>query len=298
MLRSLISLLLLANLSTGSLMPAENHIQKSFDPTDLLFVNRIPVKKHNAIQPDIEAKAALVMDVDSGIVLFEKNLRSEMPMASLTKIMTAILVLESLNLNDVVTIDENYSAMKEDITGVKIWLRQNEKITVENLLVGLLVRSGGDAALALAKHHSGSVEEFVNAMNKKAEMLNLKNTHFQNPVGMDADNHYSSVFDLAILTKYALRFPVFRNIIRMKEASITSLNGLINHSFKSTNYLLDSYLDILGGKTGTTDEAGASVINLARSPNGHEIIAIILNSSNRFQENKSIIDWTFRNYDW
>ncbi len=298
MLRSLISLLLLANLSTGTLLPPVSDIQKSFDVTDLLSVNRIPVKDYNAIQPDIEAKAALIMDVDSGVVLFEKNGRDQLSIASLTKIMTAILVMESLSLYEVVTVDENYANLSEDEVGVRIWLRQNEKITVGDLLVALLVRSAGDAAFALAKHHSGSVEEFVNEMNKKAEILNLKNTHYMNPIGLDDDEHYSSVFDLAILTKYALRFQTFRNIIKIKEANITSTNGRISHSFKSTNRLLDSYLDIQGVKTGTTDAAGESVINLARSPDGHEIIAIILDSPNRFQENKSIIDWVFRNYSW
>ena len=103
---------------------------------------------------------------------------------------------------------------------------------------------------------------------------------------------------MAILTKYALRFSTFRNIIKIREAKITSTNGKIKHTFKSTNHLLNSYLDIQGVKTGTTDAAGASVINLARNGGGHEVIAIILNSPDRFQENKSIIDWTFRSYSW
>lgn len=298
MLRSLISLLLLANLNAGTLLSEAADTQFSFNETDLLEVNQIPVKNYNAIQPDIEAKSAIVMDVESGIVLFEKDARQQIAIASLTKIMTAILILESHDLYEVVTVDENYAAMSEDEIGVRIWLRQNEKITVGNLLVALLVRSAGDAAFALAKHHSGSVEEFVNEMNEKAHALNLANTYFKNPIGIDEDGHYSSAFDLAILTKYALRFPTFRNTIRIKEAEIKSTDGKITHSFKTTNYLLYSYLDIQGVKTGTTDEAGQSVINLARSPDGHEIIAVVLNSPDRFQENKSIIDWTFRSYTW
>jgi serine-type D-Ala-D-Ala carboxypeptidase (penicillin-binding protein 5/6) len=298
MLRSLISLLLLANLNAGTLLPGMTDTQSSFTDTDLLEVNHVPVKDHNAIQPEIEAKSALVMDVGSGAVLFEKDSHKQMSMASLTKIMTALLILESHDLDEVVTVDENYAAMGEDKIGVKIWLKKGEKMTVGNLLIALLVRSAGDAALTLAKYHSGSVEEFVNDMNEKAQILNLKNTHFTNPIGMDNDDHYSSAFDLAILTKCALRFPAFRNIIKMKEAEITSMDGLTKHSFETTNYLLYSYLDIEGVKTGTTDTAGESVINLARSPDGHEIIAIVLNSPDRFQENKSIIDWVFRSYTW
>jgi serine-type D-Ala-D-Ala carboxypeptidase (penicillin-binding protein 5/6) len=298
MLRSLISLLLLANLNAGTLLPVMTDTQSSFTDTDLLEVNQVPVKGHNAIQPEIEAKSALVMDVESGAVLFEKNGHEQMPMASLTKVMTALIILESHDLNEIVTVDENYAAMGEDEIGVKIWLKKNEKITVGNLLIALLVRSAGDAALALAKYHSGSVEEFVNDMNEKAQILNLKNTHFTNPIGMDDNEHYSSAFDLALLTKCALRFPAFRNTIKTKEATITSTDGQTEHSFKTTNQLLYSYLDIEGVKTGTTDTAGESVINLARSPDGHEIIAIVLNSPDRFQENKSIIDWVFRNYIW
>jgi D-alanyl-D-alanine carboxypeptidase len=232
------------------------------------------------------------------VVLFEKDGREQLPIASLTKIMTAILIMESHSLYETVTVDENYANMKEDEIGVRIWLKQYEKITVGDLLIALLVRSAGDAAFTLAKYHSGSVEVFVDEMNIKSQMLNLEDTHFMNPIGLDDDEHYSSAFDLAILTKYALRFSTFRNIIKIKEANIASTNGRIKHSFKSTNHLLNSYLDIQGVKTGTTDAAGASVINLARSEGGHEIIAIILNSPNRFQENKSIIDWTFRSYDW
>ena len=188
--------------------------------------------------------------------------------------------------------------MQENQIGVKIWLRQYEQITVGNLLIALLVRSAGDAAFALAEHHSGSVDAFVNEMNERAKVLNLKNTHFTNPVGLDNDEHYSSVFDLAILTKHALKFRSFRNIVRMKEATIASVDDKFKHSFNSTNYLLNSYLDIQGVKTGTTDAAGESLINLALNDGGHEIISILLNSPNRFQENKSMIDWVFRSYEW
>ncbi|MBU0727414.1 D-alanyl-D-alanine carboxypeptidase [Patescibacteria group bacterium] len=297
MFRSLVSLLLLANMTAGT-MVSTNDVISSYNNVDFLEVSPIPQKYYGDIQPVIEAKSALIMDLDSGIILYEKDAYVPLPMASLTKIMTAILILESHNLSEVVTIDENYGAMPESETGVKIWLRNGEKITVGNLLIGLLVPSGGDAALALAKYHSGSVETFVNDMNERARMLNLKNTHFMNPIGLDADEHYSSVFDLALLTKHALNFPSFRNIVRMKSATIASTNDKIKHSFETTNWLLGSYLDIQGVKTGTTDEAGASLINLARNDYGHEIISVLLNSPNRFQENKSLIDWTFRTYNW
>lgn len=296
MLRSLLTLLIIASLQTGTALPAVS--MDSFKEADLLAVNHIPTKKQEAGQPAIEARSALVIDLDSGLVLYEKNARQPVPMASLTKIMTAVLIMENHNLNEVVTVDENYAAMTEDEIGVKIWLRRGERITVGSLLIGLLVRSGGDAALALAKYHSGSVEAFVDEMNQRARSLRLLHTHFKNPIGIDGDGHYSSAFDLAILTKHALRFPYFRSVVRLRQATITSTNELTKHDFKSTNQLLDSYLNILGVKTGTTDEAGESVINLARGPNGQKILAILLNSPDRFQENKGLIDWTFRSYKW
>ncbi len=297
MFRSLISLLLLANLSAGTMVPVQTP-ESNFDPVSLLSVNRVPVKKNSAIQPEIEAKSAIAMDLDSGVILYEKNIREQLPMASLTKIMTAILILESHDLSEVVTIEENYGNLKEDEVGVRIWLRQYEKITVENLLISLLVRSAGDSALALATYHSGSVEAFIDEMNAKAKILNLKDTHFLNPIGLDADGHYSSAYDLSILTKYALRKQTFRNIVKIKKATVKSTNGKIAHEFNSTNYLLNSYLDIQGVKTGTTDEAGESLINLARNNYGYEIITVLLNSPDRFQENKSMIDWVFRSYQW
>ncbi len=217
-------------------------------------------------------------------------------MASLTKVMTAILILENHDLDEVVTVEDDYSVIPE--LGVRLWLHQYEKLRVGDLLVGLLVRSAGDAALALAKYHSGSAEVFVDEMNQKAEILNLKNTHFMNPIGIDDDGHYSTAFDLAILTKYTLKNPIFRRIIQIPKATIASTDGEIKHTFDSTNYLLTSYLDIRGVKTGTTDNAGESIINLARKPNGKEVIVVLLDSPERFQESKRLIDWSFRNFSW
>ncbi|MCK5615952.1 D-alanyl-D-alanine carboxypeptidase, partial [Candidatus Pacearchaeota archaeon] len=188
---------------------------QTFSPEQLLSVEAVPLKKPSAVKPIIEASAALLMDVDSGIVLYKKNPHLRLPMASLTKIMTAIIILENHNLNEVVTIEDNFDNFVEDEIGVRLWLKQYEKMTVENLLIGLMVPSAGDAALALAKYHSGSVEKFVEEMNERAKSLNLKNTKFTNPIGLDnIENHYSSAFDLAILTKYALKNRTFSRIVQ------------------------------------------------------------------------------------
>ncbi|MBU1017904.1 D-alanyl-D-alanine carboxypeptidase [Patescibacteria group bacterium] len=294
MFRSLLTLLLLASLNTA---PAgEVSVTNAFEADDLLAVESIPHKNEEAVAPVINARAALLMDLDSGILLYEKNAKQLLPMASLTKIMTALIILENHDLDEVVTIEDNFNEMEE--LGVRIWLNQYEKITVNNLLTGLLVRSAGDAAIALATYHSGSTEAFVNEMNARAQTLHLNSTHFTNPIGIDDSNHYSSAFDLAILTKQALNYPDFRRIVRMPRASIASTDGGIVHEFESTNYLLESYLDIRGVKTGTTDEAGQSLINLAHHWNGKEVIVILLDSPERFQESKRLIDWAFRNFLW
>lgn len=285
----------MAGLNSAPLNPP-HPLGDSFDSLQLLDVERIPKKKQEALAPVIEAKSALLIDLDSGIHLYEKNAHQRLPMASLTKIMTAVIILESHSLSEVVTVEDDFSLIPE--IGVRIWLSQYEKLTVRDLLIGMLVRSAGDAALTLATYHSGSIEAFVDEMNQKATILNLKNTHYQNPIGLDEEGHYSTAFDLAILTKYALRNKPFRQIVRLPRATITSVNGKIKHEFDSTNYLLDSFLDIRGVKTGTTDEAGQSLINLARHPNGKEVISVFLDSPERFQESKRLIDWSFRNYSW
>ena len=294
MLRSLVSLLIIASFSVAPISDISTKVFPFKDLENLLYVSNIPQFVGPSLRPAIQARAALVMDVDSGTLLFKKNANLSLPMASLTKIMTAILILESHNLSEVVTIADNYSYTD----GVKIWLRQYDRMTVGDLLIALLVPSAGDAALALADFHSGSYEAFIDEMNEKAKSLNLKNTKFKNPIGLDEEGHYSSVFDLSILTKYALRFKSFRRIIQMPEATITSTNGTYTRTFDNTNHLLDSYLNVVGVKTGTTDAAGLSVINLAKNNKGSEIITVLLNSPDRFQESKSMIDWTFRSYHW
>lgn len=290
--------MLLANISATP--PAAGSAAKTpekavvFETGDLLELNRVPIKKEKATVPDVDARAAMVIDVGSGLILYEKNAQERLPMASLTKIMTAVLILESHKLNEVVTIDENYGS----IPGVKIWLEKSEKITVGDLLIGLLVPSGGDAALALAKYHSGSVEKFVEEMNQKATLLSLSNTHFKNPIGLDEEGHYASAVDLGMLSRYAMRKTPFRDIVRMPDAEIFSVDRAFRHAFENTNKLLGTALNILGIKTGTTDAAGASIINLARDPHGNEVIAIVLDSPNRFGENRYLLNWAFENFTW
>jgi D-alanyl-D-alanine carboxypeptidase len=291
MIRSLITLFFLASLNSAHDRAGDDlRSAMLFNPAALLEVSAVPTTEAGAPQPVIGAHEALLMDAATGVVLFEKNAREKVPIASLTKIMTAVLILDSHNLDEVARVPDSYP----DLESSRIWLRKGERMTVENLLIALLVPSAGDAALTLATFHSGSVEKFVEEMNARAKTLGLFNTQFKNPIGLDEEGNYSTAYDLAILTKYAMRNKDFRRYVQMTEATITSADGALSHSFESTNKLLNSYLNILGVKTGTTDAAGESVINWARNPQGHEVIAVILKSPNRFQENKALIDWGFR----
>lgn len=292
MIRSLTTLLLLANLTPVDLPVVSNESFAS--QADLIDVQPIPHLQKNRVAPQIEAKAALLVDNATGLVLYEKNPQQPLPMASLTKIMTAILILEHHELDEVVTVSSNYS----DLEGVKINVHQGEQMTVDSLLKALLLPSAGDAAMALAEYHSGSVAAFVEEMNQRAKALNLTHTYFKNPVGLDEEGHLSTAGDLVQLARYAMHFPAFRSIVKQSNTTIESIDGHFSYGLTNTNHLLGSYLNVLGIKTGTTDEAGESLINLARNDQGHEVLSVLLNSPDRFQESKSMLDWAFRSYLW
>lgn len=290
MLDSLFAFLLPAP-SLPDIQPFELNMK---EPTALFEVQTSPELVSDHFAPFIGAKAALVMDLNSGLVLYEKNTHEPLPMASLTKIMVAIIILEHHELDEVVTVPSAYP----NLEGVRMWLLQGEKITVEDLLKGLLIPSGGDAAMALGAYHSGSVEAFVEEMNARALVLGLKDMHFENPVGLDAPDQYATAYELALLTQHALRFPAFGRIVNTSATIVTSTDGAISHELKSTNKLFGSYLDIRGVKTGTTDNAGQSLITLTQDEKGHEILTVLLNSPDRFQEAKAMTDWAMRSFEW
>ena len=171
-------------------------------------------------EPIINARAAIIYDRTTKEIIWGKNENVKKAMASTTKIMTAIVVLENCNLNDEVIISKKAAG----IGGSKLKLNDGDKITVEGLLYGLLLKSGNDTAIALAEHTAGSVEEFANMMNKKAKELGLNNTNFVTPHGLDNDNHYTTAYELAILTDYALKNETFSKIVNTKNI-IINING-------------------------------------------------------------------------
>jgi len=277
-------------------IPDYYEVSESVEPESISIEweppDSIPYAVDELNQPVVEATSALVVDVVTGAVLFDQNSHEERAMASTTKLMTARVVLDQTLLSDAVTITPEDTNIMPNVMG----LVPGEEITVENLLWGLLIFSSNDAALALARHTGGTVEEFVGLMNEKANEMGLTESHFANPHGLDAPDHYSSAHDLAIIARSLIADPLIADIISHQSATVYSTDGNISHVLETTNELLDSYLPIRGLKTGYTDEAGQTVIELA--DNGHPIIAIVMNSPDRFQEAKRLIDWAYRNYYW
>lgn len=257
-----------------------------------------PVKKSDSLGMKITAKSAIVIDKATGSVLFEKNANERTAMASLTKVMTGIVALESgANLDDTVLL----SSETVGLEGANVGLEDGEEIRAKDLLYGTLIASGNDAAVSLAKYIGRDVDSFVAKMNQQAQVLGLNDTRFKNPCGLDADNHFSTARDLAKLFDYATDNNSFREIIAMQSYDANALNKETVHHFETTNKLFDIYLDMKGGKTGFTDEAMFSFVSLFDNGQGNEIIVVVLGSDlngNQFQDTKALADWTFRNYNW
>lgn len=243
-------------------------------------------------RPIVNAKAALVVDLDSNTILFKKNDTEPLPIASLTKIMTALIIMEEHTLDEIVTI----AGEATQVGGSTMYLSTNEQISIENLLKGLLMQSGNDAAIALAIHNSGSVEAFVQKMNQKAIAMNLQDTNFQNPMGFDNPNNYSTVRDLLILSKELYKYEIIQEIVSTPSIRVTSADERLTHSLISTNALLESYLNVVGLKTGSTEEALGCFIGITNGD--HPQISIVLGSPNRFHDTKILLDWSQKTFTY
>lgn len=242
----------------------------------------------------IDAKSALVMDVNTGRLLYQKNTIERLPIASLTKVMTAIVTWENLDPNAVVTVKP--SAVRVD--GQRQELYNGEQITVQSLLQLMLIRSSNDAAYALRDYAKEKGIDMIQKMNDKAYQLEMYNTHYTDPAGLD-DNAYSTTVDLAKEVTYALRYNAIWNASLEPEATIESADGKILHQVKSTDELLGQISDIAGGKTGYTDGAlGCMILIVNVQKNNDKIIGIVLGSTDRFGAMKSMIEWTQRAYRW
>ena len=230
------------------------------------------------------ASAAILLDAESGRVLYSQNSDAPMRIASITKIMTAVVALEHCAL------DRKYTVTAEDMAeGSSMYLKPGETVTMEELLYGLMLASGNDAALAAARCAAGSVERFVAMMNEKAAELGLENTSFANPNGLDAEDHYSSAADMARLTAYALKNQRFREIVSTRSITIGE-RVLTNH-----NKLLSRYEGCIGVKTGFTKAAGRTLVSAAERE-GQTLVAVTLNDGNDWADHQQLLDLGFRVY--
>lgn len=241
----------------------------------------------------IDSRIALIYDRASGRILYEKNGNKQTPMASTTKIMTAIVVLENANLKDTVTID----AKAAGTGGSRLGLKKNDKITVNDLLYGLMLRSGNDAAVALANYVGGSIEGFAKMMNEKAKEMGLKDSHFIVPHGLDNEGHYTTAYELAKMADYALKMDKFKEIVSTKSTTI-NINGY-SRAINNTNQLLGSISGVYGVKTGFTNGAGRCLVSACKK-NQLDIITVIIGadtSKQRTSDTIKLIKYASENYN-
>ena len=244
-------------------------------------------------EPIINSRSAVIFDRNSKKALYNKNMNSRRPMASTTKIMTAIVVLENSNLKDVVKVSKKAAGTG----GSSLKLKTNDEVSVENLLYGLMLVSGNDAAVALAEHIAGSVEGFARLMNAKAEELKLENTHFVTPHGLDEEEHYTTAYELAILADYALKIPKFAEIVGTKTYTVK-----INNTPKiisNTNELLGNISGVYGVKTGFTNGANRCLVSSAKRRD-LDIICVVLGADtkkDRTRDSIKLIEYSFQNFE-
>ncbi len=263
--------------------------------TASLNPNFIPVRDWSIPEPQLQARAGGVFDSNGEKFLFKKNIKANLPIASLSKIMTAIITLENLGLDEIVTISKK-AVMAEGRNGN---LAVGENLTVRDLLHIMLIESSNDAAVALAEQ----IENFTELVNQKAKQLNLEQTSFVEPTGI-SQNNYSSVYDLVHLAHYSYNFPLIWQILETKKIDIYSQNGKIVHRLISTNKLLDKTdnweMQLIGGKTGFTEEAGQCMLTIVKKPNqsGEYLIIVVLGANDRELETKKLIQWIPKAYVW
>lgn len=253
----------------------------SFNDIESLNIKPSSISEKIDLSEDISADSVLVIGLNSGVKIFEKNPYKKRPIASLTKIMTAILISEKHNFHDVVTIND----IILNTEGSKMHLLVGEKITVGKLLYGMMIASGNDAALALSYYSSQSLDKFIYEMNNKAYKLGIRNTNFEDPHGL-SEKSYSTAFDVFLMSKYFLNIPEMRNIINIQYIVIFDETKSFKHILRNTNRLLGG--KIYGLKTGTTDEAGECLV-LLTSNNYEEVLIIILGSLDRYGDAKKIL---------
>lgn len=243
------------------------------------------------VPPVFQAEGVLAQDYQTGQILFQKNIHEHLAPASTTKVMTTLVALHYYKDNDVLTVPQ--SAI---VGGSTMGLVVGEKVTFKNILYGMLLNSGNDAAYTIAANYPGGIDAFVLQMNRMAEDLNLSDTHFQNPAGFDDPTHYSSAYDLAVISKLAVENSEIAKIVATKYYTVYSADKKVVHHLVNVNQLL-GHDGVIGIKTGWTEAAGENLVGLVNK-NNHKILTVVLKSTNRFEETKQLIDWIYKDYTW
>ena len=251
---------------------------------------KTPVKAQN-LELLSPYEAMVTIEANSGCVLYSYNEHEQRAMASTTKIATAIVAIE--NCNDLDT-KFRVSDKSIGIEGTSIYLKERECLSMRELLYGLILASGNDCAVAIAEYF-GSEEKFIGMMNELVSKLGLQNTHFDNPHGLDSDTHYTSAYDLAMITAYALKNPIFREIVATKKMVIEPTEIYQARYLKHKNRLLFDNENCIGVKTGFTDDAGRCLVN-AHEENGMQIISVVLNCTTMFEECALLTKLSLQNY--
>lgn len=241
--------------------------------------------------PLFSSNVVYAQDFETGEILYSKNADKRVAPASTTKIMTALVAQEYFRPADVLTVPK-----EARVGGSTMGLKVGERLTFRSLLYGMLLNSGNDAAYTIALNYPGGVSAFVSKMNEKALHLGLKDTHFTNPAGFDHPNHYSSAADLAVIAKQAALNPQLARVVATQETSILSIDKTHSHILRNLNKLLGEE-GVLGIKTGTTEMAGENLVALF-DRNNRKVLTVVLGSSNRFGETKSLTNWIYSNYLW
>lgn len=236
------------------------------------------------------ARSTIVMDMDSGRILYKKNINEQRLIASITKIMTAVITIENIDISKEITVGEEVLKMY----GSNIYIELGEKMTIKNLLYGLLLRSGNDAAIVLANNVCSSEDKFVELMNKKAKEIGMENTIFKNSHGLDEETqNYSTAKDMAILSSYANNLEVYKEISKTKKWSIQTDKK--SYVWNNRNKLLYTYKYATGGKTGYTPKAGRTLVTTA-SKDDLNLTIVTLNDSNEYTTHESLYDYAFDKY--
>lgn len=249
--------------------------------TFILFMN-----SYNIEAISVSAECACVIDAATGRVIYDKNMNKQHTMASTTKIMTALVALENSKPDQIVTVSKN-AAGKE---GTSLYLKAGQKATMEDLLYGLMLQSGNDAAVAIAEGVSGSVVEFAKLMNKKAHQIGALNSSFKNPNGLDEEGHFTTAYDLAMISREAIKNAKFCEIVSTKSKLI--LDG--TQTVSNHNKMLRMYDGCTGIKTGFTKKSGRCLVTSA-DRNGVKVIAVTLNAPNDWNDHRVMLDFAFEN---